>query len=82
MDGGSQFYPGIAHASSRLDCCCTSLATIIVIVIVVVVVVVRQVLPQLSQTITFIQHSIHSIQLFGRVKYLCNVLPRLFDPPS
>ena len=29
MDGGSQFYPGIAHASSRLDCCKTSLATII-----------------------------------------------------
>ena len=33
MDGGSQFYPGIAHASSRLDCCKTSLATIIYIYI-------------------------------------------------
>ena len=34
-------------------------------------IVVRQVLPQLSQAITFIQPSIHSIQLFGRVNYLC-----------
>ena len=40
MDGGSQFYPGIAHASSRLDCCKTSLATIIVVIVIVIAIVV------------------------------------------